>query len=153
MIGIAEVLRKARQGHGAKAADIAAVVGISEQELLDLESYDDEIDNSLSISRIRKLLQVLRLEPVVVLGDPTDESLANVGSYQALANAVRLHLQEHGLTLSAFEALVGWELGRPLMHPEVFGEMNLDGLRSVATAIRVNPSSLLGAGGGDCSET
>lgn len=122
-----EILRRARESQCRTLQNVAEAAQMSLQEYRDVEAYDEEIEQTLSVARVLRLLQILRLNIEDVFGKPQlPNGTFALDSPQALRTLVDECLARENLTFSEFEDRVGWDrldhltqiedmLNRPIM--------------------------------------
>ena len=134
----AELLRRCRERRGLSGEATAGAVGITKNQLYDLEAYDEELHYNVSLATARRLATLLEVSlPELLLADEVREPGRRV-SFAALPDALRTHLETIGEAADAFAARAGWDVGPVLREPLALWGWCPDGLRDVCRAIEVN---------------
>jgi transcriptional regulator with XRE-family HTH domain len=134
----AEFLRRSRERCGLSLEEAAGAVGVTKNELYDLEAYDEEMHHNVSLATARRLATVLEVSlPALFIVDELREPGRRV-PFASLPAALRAHLEASGETAEAFGARAGWDIGPALDEPLAMWEWCPDGLRDVCRAIGVN---------------
>ncbi len=132
----AEQLRSARKRAALSPIEVVARSGVDPSCYHDMEADDDELPTVTSVSEIIRVFAAIEVDPYAFFAD--HGPLNGVSSFKELAEAIRVHLKQSSISLTAFEELAEWEVGRPLDNPVVFGELSLDGLSSVCALVGVD---------------
>ena len=136
------LLQEARERAGKTIEEMASLLGLSREWYNDLEMYDDEIRDTISLRQLVTLSHALRLDLVDFFSDGASKPAASV-SLDALAEKINEHLAAHNLTVAEFEEAVGWELANCLTEPGQFMNFNLEGLRDVSRPLGIDWRALL----------
>jgi transcriptional regulator with XRE-family HTH domain len=137
--GQAQRLAEVRNASGRQIPELAGLLGISYEAYEDLERFDEEMIDALSLDQLIQLAGALRLD----LRSFFDaENLVHVTFAQLAARLERL-LADGAVTLAALEDRVGWELRRHLDAPDTFGELPAIALADIGGSVGVDWRSLL----------
>ena len=137
--GQARRLAEARERSGREIGELASLLGISYEAYWDLESFDEEVVDCISLGQMKTLAAALGL-------DLRDFFAArDVGQLTLTDFAARLEglLDGRPESLDALEEEVGWEFARHLEDPETFAELPAIALADIGTAVDVDWRSLL----------
>ena len=115
--GQAERLAQARKSSGRDPGGLAHLLGISYEAYRDLESFDEEIVDTISYRQLLLLAGAVHLD-LRSFFEAGDEMEA----YAFADLAARLN-ELGAVTVAALEDEVGWELKEVLEKPDLFGEL------------------------------
>jgi len=113
-MGTAERIREARWQVGLDSSQLASTLGITIPAYDDLEAYDNELANCLSVGQARQLAALLRTSVLDLLGERCPEAPISVSELRQLVQARTAGPS----SLEALEDRAGWEL-RPLLDESV----------------------------------
>jgi hypothetical protein len=135
-------LKAARLNSKITPHKLAEIAHMSAAEYFDLEDFDD-LSDACSLQVIKELLTALGTTPEFIFAPAGYVGDGAQFTFLLLKRAVEAHLADGNLTLDEFEDSVGWELKAFLKDPETAWHWNLDCLRAVCAALRVNWLPLL----------
>lgn len=132
-----ERLKLLREKLGLSPNEMAVRLGVTSGAYYDWEDHDDDLPMTISLAELRNLSNLLGTTPLYIF---TGESAAPDRriSFEHLADLVRKHLLQHGLTLEQFEDQAGWELKEFLSEPSAALKWNPDCLRHVSEALGIS---------------
>jgi transcriptional regulator with XRE-family HTH domain len=138
----AEHLRAAREKSGKSVEELASALGISSAAYHDLETFDDEILDSLSFRQLALLGEELNLNlrNFFAAGSTADSGESN---FDDLAARIKEHVERHHMSVSEFEDKAGWEVEKHLEDPKEFWEYNAAALIDISNEIGMDWASLL----------
>jgi transcriptional regulator with XRE-family HTH domain len=137
--GQAQRLAEVRKASGREIPELAGLLEISYEAYEDLELFDEEIVDALSLNQLIQLAAALRLD----LRSFFDaRNLGHVTFVEFAAQLQRL-LADGTVGLSALEDRVGWELRRHLEAPDTFGELPAIALADIGGYVGVDWRSFL----------
>ncbi len=135
---ISERIKAQRKQLGLNPRTVAELIGINESWYRDLESYDDELEEVLSIKGAILLAQILKTSvQELVFGEILD---ANPVQMATLPEVIQQHLEHTGKTLEIFEDQVGWYLADL---SNVTRDYTLEFLRNLAKELAIPYHSLV----------
>jgi hypothetical protein len=137
--GQAQRLAEPHAASGRDVAELAALLGISYEAFDDLERFDEEVVDALSLDQLVQLAAALRLDLRSFFGA---EGIGHVTFAELAARLERLRV-ESAMPLAALEDSVGWELRRHLDAPETFGELPAIALADIAAPLGLDWRSFL----------
>ena len=135
-------LREARERSGKSVDDMASLLGISREWYFDLEDYDEEITDTVSLRQLVLLSKAIGIDLVDFFSNGAPKPVESV-SLEALAEKINEYLTAQNLTVAEFEEAVGWELANCLTDPNQFMNFNLDGLMDVSRPLGVDWRAVL----------
>ena len=139
MDGYADKIRQKRSAAGKSEEEMAELIGINLPSYFDLESYDDEVVDCLSLTELRKMYRALNMTPADLFSDEARGSDdAGHLSFAEFSKKVKSHIESHGMTVPEFEDKVGWELESLLNDPEEIWERNVQFLKDVCVELGIN---------------
>lgn len=139
MHGYADKIRQKRIAAGKSEEEMAELIGINLPSYFDLESYDDEVVDCLSLSELRKLYRALDMTPADLFSEEARGSDdAGHLSFAEFSKKVKSHIESHGMTVPEFEDKVGWELESLLNDPAEIWERNVQFLKDVCVEVGIN---------------
>jgi transcriptional regulator with XRE-family HTH domain len=137
--GLAERLAEARNTSGREIGELAALLGVSYEAYWDLESFDEEIVDTISFDQLIKLCRAIGLEPrsFFASGD------LGYASFGELATRLTQVLTDESLDVDELEDEVGWELRAHLEEPGTFGELPAVALADIGERFGIDWRSFL----------
>lgn len=139
MDGYADKIRQKRIAAGRSEEEMAELIGINLPSYFDLESYDDEVVDCLSLSELRKMYRALNMTPADLFSeDVSGNDDARHLSFAEFSKKVKSHIESHGMTVPEFEDKVGWELQSLLNDPEEIWERNVQFLKDVCVEVGID---------------
>lgn len=135
-------LLEARERAGKGIDEMAALLGISWAAYNDLEMYDDEITDVLSLQEIITLFKALGIDLVEFFSEGASKPRESV-SLDALAEKITAYIAAHNLTVAEFEDAVNWEVANCLTDPSQFMNFNVDGLMDVTRPLGIDWRAVL----------
>jgi transcriptional regulator with XRE-family HTH domain len=128
------ILKELREQRGRNPKDLARAAGIDVAAYFDLETQDDELTCAVAIGVVSSIARELGVTTSSLYGGTSSRSVTP----EQLAAMLRDHLAKSDLSLSDFEAAVGWSLRAALNDPDHFRTFTADGIRDVCSAVGVN---------------
>jgi transcriptional regulator with XRE-family HTH domain len=104
----------------------------------DLEFFDDEAFNVLSIEELTKLAKVLQTTPSSLLFGEEPIPPLPPATFAELAERLRERVREDAITLEELAERVGWELQSFLDDPSTMGDLPIFGLRWICREVGVD---------------
>lgn len=139
MEGYAVKIRQLRLAVGRSEKEMAESIGINLPSYYDLESYDEEVIDCLSLKELKQMCEVLKIAPVDLLSDAAkNNSRLNHLSFTEFTEMVKKHIESKGITVSEFEDRVGWEIEELLNHPESVWQRNVQFLKDTCSVLGVD---------------
>lgn len=138
MEGYADKIRQKRLAVGKSEREMAELIGINLPSYFDLESYDDEVVNCLSLSELSKMNQALNMTPAELFSEDVSGSDDAHLSFAEFIEKVKSHIESHDMTVPEFEDKVGWELESLLNDPEEIWKRNVEFLKDVCVEVGIN---------------
>ena len=135
-------LREARERSGKSIDEMASLLGVSREWYNDLENFDDEITDTLSLRQLVALSKAIGVDLVDFFSNGASKPPENV-SLDTLAAKIDEYLSAHSLTVAEFEEAVGWEVANCLTEPSEFMNFNLDGLVDVTRPLGIDWRAVL----------
>jgi transcriptional regulator with XRE-family HTH domain len=135
-------LREARERSGKTVDEMASLLGISREWYYDLETYDEEICDTISLRQLVTLTHALGIDLVDFFSNGAPKPAESL-SLEALAEKINEYLIAHNLTVAEFEEAVGWEVANCLADPRQFMNFNLDGLMDVSRPLGIDWRAVL----------
>jgi len=136
------LLQEARERAGKTIEEMASLLGLSREWYNDLEMYDDEIRDTISLRQLVTLSHALGIDLVEFFSNGATKPAESV-SLEALAESINEYLTANKLTVAEFEDAVGWEVANCLTDPSQFLNFNLDGLKDVTKPLSVDWRAVL----------
>ena len=134
-------LRDARIKSGRSPVDLAASCGISPSSYHDLEAFSDDLYMSMSLSELAALCRAIGIKMTDLFAEGLE--VGKQMTFSELAARVKAHIEENHQSLDEFENSAGWEIAAFLQIPDAAWDWNIDCLRDVCKACRVNWTLLL----------
>lgn len=139
MDGYAEKIRQLRLAARKSEKEMAELIGINLPSYFDLESYDDEVIDCLSLTELKKMCQVFKITPVDLLSDEAKNHRGlNHLPFAEFIETVKKHIASEGITVAEFEDKAGWEMEVLLNSPEEMWERNVQFLKDVCGELGIN---------------
>jgi DNA-binding XRE family transcriptional regulator len=139
MDGYADKIRRMRLAAGKSEQEMAELIGINLPSYYDLESYDDEVLDCLSLYELKKMCQVLNITPAELLSDEANnDRRLNHLPFAEFIETVKKYLASEGITVAEFEDKAGWEMEGLLNNPEEIWERNVQFLKDVCGELGIN---------------
>jgi len=135
-------LQAARERAGKGIGEMAALMGISWAAYRDLEMFDTEVTDVLSLQELITLSKALGLDLVEFFSDGASKRGESL-SLDALAGKIKAYIVAHNLTVAEFEDAIGWEVANCLTEPSQFMNFNLDGLMDVTRPLGLDWRAVL----------
>jgi transcriptional regulator with XRE-family HTH domain len=138
--GQAERLTEARKSSGRDPGELADLLGISYEAYRDLESFDEEIVDTISFRQLILLGGAVHLDlrSFFGAGDQMDTC-----AFPDLAARLDQLVAEGAVTLAALEDEVGWELREVLENPDRFEELPAVALADIGGRFGIDWRSFL----------
>ncbi|GEM_PF-1955101 len=136
-------LRTAREKAKKSVKEMAKSLGISVAAYHDLESFDDEFIDCISLQQIAILGKLLHLD-LRTFFPRSGEALQKVVSLEDLANTIKDFLNIHHITIQEFQERAGWEgISQCLENPLEFLKYNMTALADICEIVGVNWLSVI----------
>ena len=133
-------MTEARKASGRDPGELAHLLGISYEAYRDLESFDEEIADTISFRQLLLLAGALRLDLRSFFGAGDKMEAC---TFPDLAARLRQLVADGAVTLSALEDEVGWELGEVLENPDLFEELPAVALADIGGRFGIDWRSFL----------
>lgn len=130
----AERLRLAREKSGKSIGDMAELLEISWESYSDLEEFDNEIIDCVSLRKLALLFKALKIQPREFFSSDPLIQPAPI-KLRDLSVKIKEYLDVHHMTVFEFEDRVGWEMASCLENPAEFLELNIRGLIDVCNEL------------------
>jgi transcriptional regulator with XRE-family HTH domain len=132
-----------RKKVGLSQEEVAKRLGIGLPWYLDLEAYEDELSDNLSLAHLQVLSEILKVEPcTLLLGEKCFKAKESVG-FADLVQRLKIKMSNDRLTEPQMSEKVGWELKDVLIDPQELWNFNVDGLKDLCGAVGVDWLSVL----------
>ncbi len=131
-----------RQNAGKTVEETAAAIGMSPQSYADLESYDNELADCISLYKLMLLAKTLNFSLGDLFSDNGDVPQKAM-TLEQLRDEILQYLETLNITVGQFENEVGWEVEKALSAPAEFLNLNLTGLKDLCNKIGVSWLSVL----------
>jgi hypothetical protein len=138
--GQAERLTEARKSSGREPGELAHLLGISFEAYRDLESFDEEIVDTISFRQLVLLAGAVHLDLRSFFGAG---SQIGACAFPDLATRLNQLVAEGAVTLAALEDEVGWELREVLEKPDRFEELPAVALADIGGRVGIDWRSFL----------
>ena len=141
---VAQRFLRAREALGLTQGEAAARWGETPSMYWDLELYDDEAFDVISVQDLVTLAAILRVSVMYLLfgGEPSPP--LPVTSYPEVTRHLRDKMKERSMSAAQMSETVGWELGEFLEVPEKLATLPIFGLRLVCNLAGVDWATTLG---------
>ena len=140
----ADKIRQLRLAAGRSEQEMAELIGLNLPSYYDLEAYDDEVLDCLSLYELKKLCQALKITPVDLFStEAKNNGGLNHLSFAELTERMQQNIESQGITVAEFEEKVGWEIEGLLNKPEGIWERNVQFLKDVCSALGLNWLSVI----------
>jgi len=134
---------RAREALGLTQSEVAAHWGEPPSMYMDLELYDSEAFDVLSVEDLVKLAAILQVSVQYLLfGSDPLEPLA-VTSYPEIVRQLRARMQASSMSVNQLSDAAGWELAEFLDAPERLATLPIFGLRWVCRVAGVDWATTL----------
>jgi len=141
---VAERFLKARESLGLTQAEVAAQWGEVPSMYWDLELYDSEAFDVISVEDLVTLSATLRVSVMHLLFGGEPSTPLNVTSYPEIARHLRATMEERSISVAQLSETVGWDLTEILETPQSLAALPIFGLRWVCKTIGVDWATTLG---------
>jgi hypothetical protein len=141
-IGYARRLEHHRRNAGKTIDEAAALIGLPLAAYRDLEMYDDELMDCISLEALSRLSTALCFDLRHFFRPEATTQVVSI-TFSQLVEHVQLYLREHKMTVSEFEDKAGWEVAQALVQPDEFLKCNLTGLMDICNVLGLDWISLL----------
>ena len=136
-------LRTAREMANKSVEAMAKSLEISEAAYRDLEAFDDETIDCISLQQVVIVSKVLHLNLIDFFSDSRELPQESV-SLEDLANKIKDFLITHHITSSELQDKAGWEgIEECLEHPSNFLKYNITALVDICETVRINWLSVI----------
>jgi transcriptional regulator with XRE-family HTH domain len=110
-----ENIRLARTRAGLEPAAVAAAVGLNKPWYYDVEAYDYEVTDNISLRKLAAIARTLGTTvPEIIDGARTSVPVAK----QSLAELARARMASEAMTVDAYSERIGWDIRPVLANPE-----------------------------------
>jgi hypothetical protein len=138
--GQAERLTAARTSSGRDPGELAHLLGISYEAYRDLESFDEEIVDTISFRQLVLLAGAVHLDLPSFFGAGDQMEACTFADLAARLNQL---VADGAVTLAALEDEVGWELREVLENPDMFDELPAVALADIGGRFGIDWRSFL----------
>lgn len=138
--GQAARLTEARKSSGRDPGELAHLLGISYEAYRDLESFDEEIVDTISLRQLVLLAGAVHLDLRSFFGAGDQMDACAFGDLAARLNQL---VADGVVTLAALEDEVGWELREVLEKPDMFEELPAVALADIGGRFGIDWRSFL----------
>lgn len=134
-----EKIRQLRLRAGKSEREMAELMNISVESYFDLEAYNDEVLDCISIYELRKMSSAFGVTPVEVLTtvSKTEDKAVHI-SYVELVERIKKHLETQQMTAAEFEDKVGWYIESLFDNPQEIEERCVQFLIDVCDELQIN---------------
>jgi transcriptional regulator with XRE-family HTH domain len=140
---VARRIREAREALGLSMEDVAERWGMQVSMYWDLEDFDHEAFDVLSIDELCRLAAVLQVPVMTLLfGEEPVPPLEPTG-FDEIAEGLRSKMRTDAVTLEELAERVGWELQSFLDDPNTMRELPIFGLRWICREVGADWVSVL----------
>ena len=128
--------REARERVGLTQEEVAVQSGFPQANILDIESFDNDLTSGYSPRQLQNFCRVLRIHPADLFGKKlTTPSILP----DELVHLIFEELFLRGVTLEQFEDIVGWRLRECMDPPErLLEDLTIDGLKWLCRELRLD---------------
>lgn len=138
-----ERLIAARERAGLEIRDVAARAGLPFAHYCDLEGFEDDVWDTISIAELQKVARIVGLRSLAILeGDSAPRPSRRI-TFAAFSAAVAAAVNASGSSVDAWGEEAGWDVAPLLEDPEQIWSLNAEGLRGIAEAAGVDWRSVL----------
>jgi transcriptional regulator with XRE-family HTH domain len=127
-------LREARLNIDKTLSEIAVSSGISLASYCDLESHSSDLASAISLRDLRRLSQVLGIEPASLFSDEK----VDPATPSNLPKRIAEYIGAHGIAASSFSDQVGYDVTEILESPDAILGWNVDCLRAVCQKLGID---------------
>jgi transcriptional regulator with XRE-family HTH domain len=138
-----ERLTAARERAGLEIGDVADRAGLPFAHYRDLEMFDDDVWNTVSLAELQKLGRIVGVRPLAILEGEGAPLPARRMTFTEFSAAVGAAVRASGSSVDAWGEEAGWDVAPLLEDPEQVWSLNADGLRDIADAAGVDWRSVL----------
>ena len=133
----------AREALGLTEREVATQWGQQPSMYWDLELYDNEAFDVISVQDLVTLAAVLKVSVMQLLfGEEPSSPLATT-TYSEVARLLRAKMADCGISIKQMSEQVGWDIAEYLNDPERLAELPIFGLRWVCNAANVDWATTL----------
>jgi transcriptional regulator with XRE-family HTH domain len=140
---VARRFLQAREALGLKQSEVARKWGQQPSMYWDLELYDFEAFDVISVQDLVTLAAVLRVSVTHLLFGEEASSRLPTTSYSEIVRRLRAQMDDRAMSVEQMSELVGWELAEYLDDPDKLAELPIVGLRWVCKAADVDWATTL----------
>lgn len=128
--------REARERLGLSPPEVAALSGVVDADVWEIEGLENDLTLCYSPNQIRQFCRVLGIRPIELFGEEiTEPALSGDG----LVRLIHQECHSRGITLGQFEDIVGWRLSSSMEPTEkLFEDMTVDGLQWLCRELRID---------------
>jgi transcriptional regulator with XRE-family HTH domain len=137
--GLATRIASLRKSRGLDVASLASLLGVSVEWVYDIESYDDEVQATLTIRQLLSLCAALCVSPVTLLA-PNAILVERTDwiHLSELSEVVARLAESSPAGLDAFEDEAGWFVGHFVQEPGSIDDWCFDRLLDICSAAGVD---------------
>ena len=135
------VIRQARERLGLSPQQLDEAIGVISAHAYDLESYEDEVSQTLSMTELNHLCGILRLTSWELLEQLMPEHFV---SPSELRDCILEDCRRRTLTVDQFGDQVGWDVQGLIRAPEEYlAQLNWNGLQDICLYLGIDPISAI----------
>jgi transcriptional regulator with XRE-family HTH domain len=135
---VASRIHGARLRTGLNEAEVARRLGLTVSSYCDLEGYDDEAFEVISLRDLEALGRVLRVQPRVLLLGSEAEGIMQSITEGEITERLREKVLESGQGVEEFGDAIGWDIKELLADPKTLWSFNVEGLYDLCKPIGVD---------------
>jgi len=140
---VARRFLQAREALGLAQSEVAAQWGEQPSMYWDLELYDSEAFDVVSVQDLVTLAAVLRVSVMNLLFGEEPSPQLPATTYSEIARRLRADMSGRAMSVEQMSEEVGWELAEYLSEPDKLSELPIYGLRWVCKAANVDWATTL----------
>ena len=132
-------IRAARHQAGLDKGTIAASLDLTFEGYRDLESFDDEVFDCLSLRQVKTLAEILGVSTVALVAPEGAAIPSAPMSPEELVRRLVDHIASQHFTADSFGDHVGWDVVPAVNHaPSIWDDWNIDCLTDVCRELAVD---------------
>jgi len=101
-----DIIKEERAKQGLSEKDLSEALGISEMHVYDLESYDDELEDTLNIEQIYKLAGLLNIPPAELCKELEQCKTTEIEAF----NKIKHLINQANEPVEMLSENIGWDL-------------------------------------------
>lgn len=139
MYEYAKRIRELRKLAGKSEKEMALLLNISEMAYLDIELYDDEIFDCLTLTQVNNLSKIFNktLFEMIVPSDYITK-IGNQVSFFDLVVKIKKYIKNNKIKIDEFENMVGWNLKEFIENPNWAWEQPIMFLQDICNMLEIN---------------